>query len=160
MYQPKMEGTTSIPNPKKPVLKFKWESGKTHHHPRYSTPGSAGIDLISNGTVVLNPGERKLISTIWRFSIPEGYEMQIRPRSGLALKHGITVLNAPGTIDSDYRGPIGVILVNTGNGPYVVNQYDRIAQGIVAKVEHVEFIEVEEFGQTERGEGGFGSTGK
>jgi dUTP pyrophosphatase len=129
--------------------------------PRYATKNSAGMDLRANleAPVVLKPMERKLIPTGLILAIPEGYEAQIRPRSGLALKHGITVLNAPGTIDCDYRAEIGVILINLSNEDFVVNDGDRIAQMVIARCEHVDFVVVDELDDTERGTGGFGHTG-
>ena len=134
--------------------------------PTYETTGAAGADLKanlpadvrSNGITVL-PGATELIPTGLRPGIPAGHEIQLRPRSGLALKHGITLLNAPGTIDSDYRGPLGVILINHGVAPYLVAHGDRIAQLIVAPVLKAEFATVEVLAETERGEKGFGSTG-
>ena len=130
--------------------------------PEYATPLSAGMDLRAAMTesVTLGPLERALIPTGLYVALPEGYEMQIRPRSGLAAKHGVTVLNTPGTIDADYRGEIKVILVNLSNEPFVVNPGERIAQAVVAAHARVEWSEVEELSTTERGEGGFGSTGR
>lgn len=131
--------------------------------PEYATPGSAGVDLrawIPDGFVTLAPLERKLIPTGIKLEIPEGYECQIRPRSGLAAKHGVTVLNSPGTIDSDYRGYVGVILINLGSEPFTLKNGERICQMIVAPVEHVVFKNVAELSTTERGEGGFGHSGK
>lgn len=128
--------------------------------PMYATKGSAGFDLETVEPFSLEPFERKLVKTGWGVELPEGYEMQIRSRSGLALKNGIIVLNAPGTIDSDYRGEIGVILMNMSKNVYYFQQGDRIAQAIIAKVKQPkEIIEVEEMSDTKRGEGGFGSTG-
>lgn len=135
----------------------------SHHElPRYATPQSAGMDLRANldAPVVLQPMQRSLIPTGLRIALPVGYEAQIRPRSGLALKHGITLLNTPGTIDADYRGEIGVILVNLGQEPFVVNDGERIAQMVIARHEQAELVEVEALDATERGEGGFGHTGK
>jgi dUTP pyrophosphatase len=135
----------------------------SHHElPRYATPQSAGMDLRANldAPVVLQPMQRSLIPTGLRIALPVGYEAQIRPRSGLALKHGITLLNTPGTIDADYRGEIGVILVNLGQEPFVVNDGERIAQMVIARHEQAELVEVEALDDTERGEGGFGHTGK
>lgn len=128
--------------------------------PQYKTSGSAGMDLCTVERFMLRPGESKLIDTGLSMELPPGYEAQIRPRSGLALKHGITVLNSPGTIDSDYRGPVKVMLIN--HGPYVRTFMcpDRIAQMVIAKVSAVQAEWVEELTDTERGEGGFGSTGK
>ena len=130
--------------------------------PTYATNGSAGMDLRANlqEDVVIAPGERKLISTGLKISLPVGYEAQIRPRSGLALKKGVTVLNSPGTVDSDYIGDIGVILINHGDESFTVSNGDRIAQMVIAKHETVEFEQVESLDETERGAGGFGSTGK
>ena len=132
-----------------------------HQLPRYETSGSAGMDLKANilEPIVLNPLERELVPTGIFIQLPEGAEAQIRPRSGLAAKSGITVLNSPGTIDSDYIGEIKVVLINLSNNTFVVNPGDRIAQMVVAKYERVEWKEVKELEQTERGDGGFQSTG-
>lgn len=129
--------------------------------PEYKTKGAAGVDLKANieEEIVLKPLERKLIPTGLYVEIPEGYEGQVRPRSGLAIKHGITVLNAPGTIDSDYRGEICVILINLGNEDFVINPGDRIAQFILNKYECIDFELIDKLSDTERGEGGFGHTG-
>ena len=130
--------------------------------PQYETPESAGMDLRAAVTepVSLQPGERQLIPTGLKIALPAGYEAQIRPRSGLAYRHGITMLNAPGTIDSDYRGEVGVLAVNHGDEPFVIERGDRIAQMVIAPVIQAELRLQEELHQTERGEGGFGSTGK
>ena len=130
--------------------------------PRYATPLSAGMDVRANidEAVVLRPLERAMIPTGLSIELPEGYEMQIRPRSGLAAKHGITVLNSPGTIDADYRGEIRVILVNLSNEEFRIEAGERIAQMVVARHEQVEWELTEELGESERGAGGFGSTGK
>lgn len=130
--------------------------------PEYSTEHSAGMDLRAflNEPVTIMPMKRALIKTGLYIQIPEGYEAQVRPRSGLALKNGITVLNSPGTIDSDYRGEIGVILSNLSDEPFVVNNGDRIAQMIIAKYEKAVWTAVEELDSTIRGQGGFGHTGK
>lgn len=130
--------------------------------PAYATVNSAGMDLKANITepVILGPLERALIPTGLYIALPEGTEAQVRPRSGLAAKHGISVLNSPGTIDADYRGEVKVILVNLSNEPFVVNPGERIAQMVVARYEHVEWDEVEVLDETDRGEGGFGSTGR
>ncbi len=141
------------------VLKIK-KLNKNALIPAYQTKEAAGFDLHSIEDVIINPGERKLISTGLAFEIEKGYEVQIRPRSGLAYKHGITVLNSPGTIDSDYRGEIKVLLVNFGNEEFEIKVGERIAQAVVAPVIQAEIIEVEELSDTERGSGGFGSTGK
>jgi len=132
-----------------------------HQLPQYSTPQSAGLDLRASldQPVVLQPGERSLIPTGIKLALPPGMEAQVRPRSGLAYKHGVTVLNAPGTIDADYRGDIGVILVNHGNVAFTVEDGSRIAQIVLAKYEQVEWKEVLELTGTDRGDGGFGSTG-
>lgn len=130
--------------------------------PTYATEGSAGFDLYSVDELVLEPGKRALVDTGLAFEIPEGFEIQIRPRSGLAFKHGVTVLNSPGTVDADFRGQVKVILHNTDTENSVkINVGDRIAQGVLAMVtDHVNFVEITEFSaQTARGEGGFGSTG-
>ncbi|SDC49432.1 dUTP diphosphatase [Ruegeria marina] len=132
--------------------------------PSYETQGSAGADVRANladrGSVVLAPGARALIPTGLRVEIPAGYEIQVRPRSGLALKHGITLPNAPGTIDSDYRGPLGVILLNAGTEPFTVHHGERIAQLVVAPVIRAVFELTETLEETARGAGGFGSTGR
>lgn len=130
--------------------------------PDYATAGAAGADLRADtggATVTLAPGARALIQTGLAVAIPDGFEMQIRPRSGLALKHGVTLANAPGTIDSDYRGPLGVILINLGDAPFDVTHGMRIAQAVIAPVVQARFAEVEVLGDTARGSGGFGSTG-
>ncbi|MCD8203503.1 MAG: dUTP diphosphatase [Prevotella sp.] len=129
--------------------------------PAYATPQSAGMDLRANidEPITLHPMERRLISTGLYIALPEGYEAQVRPRSGLALKHGITVLNTPGTIDADYRGEVMVLLVNLSDTDFVVNDGERIAQMIITKHETAHFIEVEELDETERGAGGYGHTG-
>ena len=129
--------------------------------PAYATPQSAGMDLRANldAPVTLRPLERRLISTGLHIALPEGYEAQVRPRSGLALKHGLTVLNSPGTIDADYRGEIGVVLVNLSNEDFIVNDGERIAQLVIARHEQAELIVVDELDATERGEGGYGHTG-
>ena len=126
-----------------------------------STPQSAGMDLRANidEAIVLHPMERRLVPTGLFMALPAGYEAQIRPRSGLALKHGITVLNTPGTIDADYRGEIMVLLINFSQQDFVVNDGERIAQMVLAKHEQCDFIEVEELDETERGAGGYGHTG-
>jgi len=130
--------------------------------PEYSTIHSAGMDIRASltETITIKPLERMLIRTGLFIQLPEGYEAQVRPRSGLALKNGITVLNTPGTIDADYRGEIGVILVNLSDTPFEVNNGDRIAQMIISKYERAEMIRVETLDSSERGSGGFGHTGK
>lgn len=136
---------------------------KSHHAlPEYATPYSAGMDLRANITesVILKPLERKLIPTGLFIELPKGYEAQIRPRSGLAFKHGLTILNSPGTIDADYRGEICVILVNLSNEDFVINDGERICQMVIASHEQVNWVKVETLDDTERGAGGFGHTGK
>lgn len=129
--------------------------------PQYATELSAGLDVRANNTepITLAPLQRTIVPTGLFVAIPEGYEIQVRPRSGLAAKHGITVLNAPGTIDADYRGEIGVILVNLSNEEFIINPGERVAQLIVAKHERADWEEVDNLDETSRGAGGFGSTG-
>jgi len=149
-------------------VQFIWDEGADQSLglPSYESAGAAGADLRANfggkdhSEVTLAPGERALLPTGLRTAIPLGYEVQLRPRSGLALKHGITLPNAPGTIDSDYRGPLGVILMNAGQESFTVSHGDRIAQMIVAPVLQAEFVLVETLDETVRGDGGFGSTGR
>ena len=128
--------------------------------PAYQSELAAGFDLHSVEEYVLKPNERKLIKTGLAFEIEEGYEVQIRPRSGLAFKHGITVLNSPGTIDADYRGEIMVLLINLGENDFEIKKGERIAQAVIAPVIQAEFVEVDELSITKRGKGGFGSTGR
>jgi len=127
--------------------------------PSYETMGSAGMDVRASEVATIAPGKRELIGTGFAFAIPEGFEVQVRPRSGLALKKGVSVLNTPGTIDSDYRGEIKVILANLGEEDFVVERGDRIAQIVVAPVQRGNLVEVSELDDTKRGTGGFGSTG-
>ncbi len=136
---------------------------KSHHQlPEYPTPFSAGVDLRANidNPITLNPLERTLVPTGLYLELPQGYEAQIRPRSGLALKYGLTVLNSPGTIDADYRGEIRVILVNLSNESFVINDGERICQMVIAEHAQVEWEQVDSINDTERGAGGFGHTGK
>lgn len=130
--------------------------------PRYMTAHAAGVDLCADldQELVLEPGERILVPTGIAIELPEGYEAQIRPRSGLALKHGISLVNSPGTIDADYRGEIGVIVINHGNEPFVISNNERIAQMVFAPFTRAVFQDVAQLGETERGEGGFGHTGR
>ncbi len=128
--------------------------------PRYQTEGAAGFDLHSAEERELKPGQWLMFDTGWSVAIPRGYEMQVRPRSGLASKYGVTVLNAPGTIDSDYRGPLKVILINHGKNVFRVQVGERIAQGVVASVGHLSFSETDILPESDRGENGFGSTGR
>jgi dUTP pyrophosphatase len=127
--------------------------------PAYATSGAAGMDICAAESLTLRAGKRHAVATGFAFAIPDGYEVQVRPRSGLALKHGITCLNTPGTIDSDYRGEVKVILANLGEEDFVINTGDRIAQIVVAPVTQGIMVEVEALDDTERGTGGFGSTG-
>ncbi len=127
--------------------------------PAYATSGAAGMDVVSAEDVTLAPAARHAVATGLALAIPEGYEIQVRPRSGLALKHGITVPNTPGTIDSDYRGELKVILINHGTDPFAIARGDRVAQLVLAPVVQAAWDEVAELDLTERGEGGFGSTG-
>ena len=144
------------------MIKIKIINKGHHPLPEYATPLSAGMDLRADiaEPIVLHPMERRLIPTGLHIALPEGYEAQVRPRSGMALKHGIGVLNSPGTIDADYRGEIGIILVNLSNEPFVVNDGDRIAQMVIARHERVEWVAVESLDETQRGAGGFGHTGR
>lgn len=128
--------------------------------PSYGTLGSAGLDLRADEDVMLEPGQRALVPTGIAVEIPEGYEGQVRPRSGLALRHGLGVVNAPGTIDADYRGEIGVILVNHGQETVHLSRGERIAQLVIARYERVELVEVDALSSTDRGAGGFGHTGR
>ncbi|HWU03391.1 MAG TPA: dUTP diphosphatase [Novosphingobium sp.] len=127
--------------------------------PAYATSGAAGMDVVSAEDVTLAPGARHAVATGLALAIPPGFEIQVRPRSGLALKHGITVPNAPGTIDSDYRGELKVILINHGADPFEIRRGDRVAQLVLAPVVQGTWLEVDELDETHRGEGGFGSTG-
>lgn len=133
-----------------------------HPLPQYATPHSAGMDLRAflDAPLTLLPLERRLVPTGLHMALPPGYEAQVRPRSGLALKHGVTVLNSPGTIDADYRGEVGVLLVNLSQEPFVIEDGERIAQLVIARHEQPLLVEVEVLDETERGEGGFGHTGK
>ena len=127
--------------------------------PKYATPGAAGMDVLSAEDVVLEPGMRHAVATGLALAIPDGFEVQVRPRSGLALKHGISVPNTPGTIDSDYRGELKVILINFGSEPFAIHRGDRVAQLVLAPVTRASWVQVSELDDTQRGEGGFGSTG-
>jgi len=128
--------------------------------PSYAHDGDAGVDLYSSEDYVLKPGETKLISSGIKIEVPKEYEAQIRPRSGLALKNSVTVLNTPGTIDHQYRGIVGIILINHGKNDFQIKKGERIAQMVFNKIESVDFQELEELSDTKRGDGGFGSTGK
>lgn len=143
-------------------MKVKIVNKSKHPLPHYATVASAGFDVRANidSPLILKPMERALIPTGLFIELPEGHEAQVRPRSGLALKHGITVLNSPGTIDADYRGELKVLLINLSNEDFAINDGERIAQVIVAKHEQVQWVEVEQLMESERGAGGFGHTGK
>lgn len=143
-------------------MKIKIINRSKHPLPEYATAASAGMDLRANldQPVLLKPMERQLIPTGLFMELPVGFEAQIRPRSGLAFKHGITVLNSPGTIDADYRGEIKVILVNLSSDSFTINDGERVAQMVIAKHEQAEWLTVEELVETQRGEGGFGHTGR
>ncbi|CAN7463311.1 dUTP diphosphatase [Phenylobacterium sp. LjRoot225] len=139
----------------------RWAGNTDLALPAYATPGSAGFDFAAavDETVVLKPGDRRLISTGFSAAVPPGYELQVRPRSGLAAKHGISIVNTPGTVDADYRGLISVCLINLGEEDFTIRRGDRIAQGIVAPAPQFRLVEVAELDETSRGDGGFGSTG-
>ncbi|WP_420603449.1 dUTP diphosphatase [Flagellimonas sp.] len=142
-------------------MKIKIINKSNHQLPHYETPASAGMDLRANieNPITLKPLERAIIPTGLFIELPVGYEAQVRPRSGLAAKKGITVLNAPGTVDADYRGEIGVILVNLSNDDFTIENGERIAQMVIAKHERAEWAQTEVLSETDRGAGGFGSTG-
>lgn len=144
-------------------MKVKIINKSDNNLPAYETPNSAGMDLrayLPESSIVIKPLERVLVPTGLYMEIPEGYEGQVRPRSGLAIKNGITVLNTPGTIDADYRGEVKVILINLSNSDFTINNGDRIAQIIFARCEQMDIVSVETLSETERGAGGFGHTGK
>jgi dUTP pyrophosphatase len=142
-------------------IQLQWlPHGKGLPPPTYATDGAAGLDVVAAEDVILEPGQRHAVSTGFAIAIPTGYEVQVRPRSGLALKHGITCLNTPGTIDEDYRGEVKVILANLGAEPFAVRRGERIAQLVPAPVLKAAFREVETLEETARGAGGFGSTGQ
>jgi dUTP pyrophosphatase len=142
-------------------IKLQWLAhGEGLPPPSYATDGAAGLDVVAAEDVTLEPGQRHSVATGFAIAIPHGYEVQVRPRSGLALKHGITCLNTPGTIDEDYRGEVKVILANLGGEPFQVRRGERIAQLVPAPVQKAAFREVAELSETSRGAGGFGSTGR
>lgn len=143
------------------MVKIKIRNRSRHEMPAYATPLSAGLDLRANidEPLTLQPLQRALVPTGLSMALPAGYEVQVRPRSGLALKHGITVLNTPGTIDADYRGEVGIILINLSAEPFTIHDGDRIAQMVVARCEQAECVGVESLDDTERGSGGFGHSG-
>lgn len=143
------------------TIKVKVINHSNNELPQYATPMSAGMDLraFTDEPITIMPGERKLIHSCINIQLPEGYELQVRPRSGLALKHGITLTNAPGTVDADYRGDVGAIVHNLGTEPFVVNNGDRICQIVAKEYVKIEWEETDSLDSTERGEGGFNSTG-
>jgi dUTP pyrophosphatase len=143
------------------MIKVSVQNKSNYELPTYATKASSGVDLkaVLESPVVLEPLERRIILTGLKIALPEGYEAQVRPRSGLAAKYGITVLNSPGTIDADYRGEIGVILVNLSNTSFTIQPRERIAQLVVAKFEQIDWLPTNELSATQRGDGGFGSTG-
>ncbi len=145
--------------PDVPVAVMRLPHGEGLDLPVYATAGAAGMDVVSAEDVTIAPGMRHAVATGLAMAIPEGYEIQVRPRSGLALKHGITVPNTPGTIDSDYRGELKVILINHGGSDFAIRRGDRVAQLVLAPVTRVSWQEVETLDETARGTGGFGSTG-
>ncbi|MGI8930966.1 MAG: dUTP diphosphatase [Sphingomicrobium sp.] len=138
---------------------FRLPQGEGLPLPSYATPGAAGMDVVAAEDLDLGPGQRHAVETGFKVAIPDGYEIQVRPRSGLAFKHGITVPNTPGTIDSDYRGELKILLINHGAEPFPIRRGERIAQLVPAAVTRAVFEEVEELCETDRGAGGFGSTG-
>ena len=159
-----MPSRSKLPEPVEPasdvpVLLKRLPHGADLPLPEYATAGAAGMDVVSAEDVTIPPGGRHAVATGLALAIPPGYEVQVRPRSGLALKHGISVPNAPGTIDSDYRGELKVILINHGAKSFAILRGDRIAQLVVAPVTRAAWVEVDELDETARGEGGFGSTG-
>jgi dUTP pyrophosphatase len=139
---------------------FRLPHGEGLPLPRYASEDAVGLDVTAGEELILRPGERHAIATGFAIEIPRGYEVQVRPRSGLAMKHGITCLNTPGTIDSDYRGEVKVILINLGREPFEIRRGERIAQLVPAPVLRADFVEASELSNTERGSGGFGSTGR
>lgn len=149
-----------MPLPDITILLQRLPHGEGLPAPSYATAGAAGMDIVAAEDLDLAPGTRHAVSTGFAMAIPEGYEVQVRPRSGLALKHGITCLNTPGTIDSDYRGEVKVILANLGDAPFPIRRGDRIAQLVPAPVQRAAFTAVESLDETARGAGGFGSTGQ
>jgi len=146
-------------SPEVPILVKRLPHGEDLPLPAYATDGAAGMDVVSAEDVDLAPGARHAVATGLSVAIPHGYEIQVRPRSGLALKHGVTVPNTPGTIDSDYRGELKVIMINLGTEPFAIRRGDRVAQLVIAPVTRGSWLEVSELDETARGTGGFGSTG-
>jgi dUTP pyrophosphatase len=150
-----------------PAIKIEirqWPHGEGLPLPQYQSAHAAGLDLVAAvpeaSPLILAPGQRALVPTGLSIALPAGYEAQVRPRSGLAAKHGVTVLNAPGTVDADYRGEIGVLLINHGDAPFTIRRGERIAQMVIASVARAEFVAAVTLTETERGGGGFGSTGR
>ena len=143
------------------TIKVKVINHSNNELPQYATPMSAGMDLraFTDESITIMPGERKLVHSGMNIQLPEGYELQVRPRSGLALKHGITLTNSPGTVDADYRGDVGAIVHNLGTEPFVINNGDRICQIVAKEYVKIEWEEADSLDSTERGEGGFNSTG-
>lgn len=154
-----MPSNPSNPSPDVPVRVKRLPHGEGLALPDYATTGAAGMDVLAAEDVVIAPGARHAVATGLAVAIPEGFEIQVRPRSGLALKHGITVPNTPGTIDSDYRGELKVILINLGSEAFEIRRGDRVAQLVLAPVTRASWLPVEELDETARGAGGFGSTG-
>lgn len=148
-----------MPSPEVPILVKRLPHGQDLPLPAYATDGAAGMDVVSAEDVTLAPGARHAVATGLSVAIPHGYEIQVRPRSGLAFKYGVTVPNTPGTIDSDYRGELKVLLINHGSETFAIKRGDRVAQLVVAPVTRGTWLEVSELDETARGEGGFGSTG-
>ena len=149
-----------MPSPEIAIALTRLDHGHGLPMPSYATEGAAGMDVVAAEHVLIPPGARQAVATGFAIAIPEGYEVQVRPRSGLALKHGITCLNTPGTIDADYRGEVKVILANLGTAVVELARGERIAQLVPAPVQRAAFVEVEELDETARGAGGFGSTGR
>ena len=149
-----------MPSPEIRIAILRLPHGEGLPLPAYASAGAAGLDVVAAEELVLAPGARAAVATGFALAIPEGYEVQVRPRSGLALRHGVTCLNTPGTIDSDYRGEVKVILANLGDEPFLVRRGERIAQLVPAPVQRAAFVEVDTLDHTARGGGGFGSTGR
>ena len=151
--------TPKQPNNPVPVELKRLQHGQGLDLPHYATAGAAGMDVVSAEDVTIAPGARHAVATGLSMAIPQGYEIQVRPRSGLAFKHGITVPNTPGTIDSDYRGELKILLINHGGEEFAIARGDRVAQLVLAPVTQAQWVEVQELDATDRGDGGFGSTG-
>ncbi len=149
-----------MPSPDVPILVKRLPHGEGLPLPVYATEGAAGMDVVAAEDLDLAPGARHAVSTGLSIAIPAGYEIQVRPRSGLALKHGVTVLNSPGTVDADYRGEVSVLLINHGDEPFTIRRGERIAQLVIAAVTHANLVVVASLSSTDRGSGGFGSTGR